>query len=311
MASGYAEDEVMARHFRYASHAQVLKDHPRFNWIAVVDPDEQALRHAQTRWSVPHVAATATALGATRHDIEFAVIATPPEHRHGMLEAFPNLRAVLVEKPLGASLQAGARFLEDCRARGILVQVNLWRRADEQFRSLASGELLRRIGPLQFAFAIYGNGLANNGTHLVDFIRMLFGEIDAVAPIPGARTFAEGPIAGDLNAPMTLLLAGGLRVSVEAARFRRYREVGLDCWGQHGRLAILNEGLTIAHFPLRNNRAMTGASEIASDAAESLTSTIGHALFHMYSNVVDVLEDRARSWSSGASALRTAAVVAA
>lgn len=62
MAQGYAEDPAMARHFPYATHAQVLRDHPGFDWRAVVDPSVDALAAARDGWNVPHVGTTPTPL---------------------------------------------------------------------------------------------------------------------------------------------------------------------------------------------------------------------------------------------------------
>src|SRR5205085_6759463 len=137
---------------RYAAHAQVLADHPAFDWCAVVDHSESAREAARTTWGVPTTVADARELGALANDIEVAVLATPPASRARLLDHFPALRAVLVEKPLGRTLDESAAFLQRCRERGIAVQVNFWRRADERFREFAGGGLTAHVGALQTAF---------------------------------------------------------------------------------------------------------------------------------------------------------------
>jgi predicted dehydrogenase len=311
MASGYARDAVMARHYRYCTHAQVLAANARFEWRAVVDPSEAARRDAQEHWTVPAVVDRVRALDAVAREIDVAVLATPPDARLEIIDELPNLRAVLVEKPLGTTLQAGASFLARCRERGILVQVNLWRRGDELFRRLADGELRRMVGAPQAVTGYYGNGLLNNGTHLVDFLRMLFGEIHSVAPLGERRAFEEGPIAGDSNPGFLANFPDGLVASVHALRFSEYREVGLDIWGESGRLALLNEGLSVLQFQRVANRAMTGEREIAADAPQTIAPTVGVALYRMYDNLADAVHGIDSVWSPGDSALRTAAVIEA
>lgn len=309
MGHGYAADPVMARHYRYAAHAQVLAEHPKFEWVAAVDPDPAALASAPKQWGVSIAGNVAELADAANIDV--AVIATPPESRLAILDALPGLRAVLVEKPLGTSLDAARDFLDACASRDILVQVNLWRRADERFRELAEGGLEALIGTPQAAIGYYGNGLLNNGTHGIDFARMLFGDVESVQRLGGQPAFVEGPIRGDDNPAFALAMRSGLTVTFHPLRFANYRENGMSIWGARGRLDILNEGLVIHRFPAQDNRAMQGEREVAADAPASLESTVGVALYRMYDNLADALENGSPLWSAGASALRTSAVVEA
>ena len=309
IAAGYAADPVMARHYRYTTHSQVLLAHPRFAWTAAVDPAPEARALATGMNAEIETAATATDLKAGR-DVEILVLATPPgPARLDILAAFPKLKAVMVEKPLGRTLDEARAFLDACAARNILVQVALWRRADPTFRALAGGGLTQRIGALQTGHAVYGNGLHNNGVHMVDMIRMLCGEIAAVQAI-GPATAPEGlPLPGDIQGDAALTLANGRNVFLSALDFAAYREVGLDLWGTEGRLAILQEGLTVSHFPRGPNRAMSGEREVASDAGQPLTSTVGEAFWHLYDDLAAALDTGAPLGSPGASALASERVI--
>jgi len=311
MAQGYAEDPAMARHFPYATHAQVLRDHPGFDWRAVVDPSVDALAAARDGWNVPHVGTDADALGPTREKIEVAVLATGPDARLGLLDQFPRLKAVIVEKPLGRTADDAHAFLAECRERGIMVQVNLWRRADERFRELAEGRLASLLGEVQAATCYYGNGLTNNGTHMIDFVRMLLGEVSDWHLSGANAGFIEGPIAGDSNPHFLLQMASGVEVAFQPLRFGHYRECGLTLWGTDGKLDILLEGLGISFFPKAPHRAMSGESEIAVDRPAPIDATCGHALYRMYDNLADCLDhgDEAGLWSDAKSAMKTTAIV--
>ncbi|KTD24316.1 Oxidoreductase family, NAD-binding Rossmann fold [Legionella lansingensis] len=311
MSSKYANDPVMARHYRYATHAQVLVANPKFEWVAVVDPDEAARDDAKIHWGISAVEKNIANLGSFASEIEVAVLATPPEARLGIIEALPNLRAILVEKPLGRSLNDSAEFLRNCRMRNIQVHVNFWRRADQQFQHLSHGGLKDIVGKTQIAHGVYGNGVLNNGIHLIDFIRMLLGEVESVAPLGKQPTFVEGPIAGDMNFPFVLNLINGMVVPIQPIRFASYREVGLEIWGENGHLSILNEGLTIAHRQRHPNRGMACEHEIAFDEANYLKSTVGEALFRMYDDLALALYTKSKPCSPGDSALQTSIVVEA
>ncbi|NCY22907.1 gfo/Idh/MocA family oxidoreductase [bacterium] len=310
VSQGYALDPAMAHFYPYATHAQVLRDHPEFEWVAVVDPDPLARKNARDFWGRETTAGNPKELGNLCENLEIAVLATPPARRENILNHFPALKAVIVEKPLGLDLASSKIFLKECRRRRILVQVNLWRRGDEAMRSLAAGELESKIGDLQAAFGVYGNGLLNNGIHMVDLVRMILGEVKAVQRLSG-ETFHEGPISKDINMPFSLQINKGPPVVFEPLLFENYRENGLDIWGTKGRLEILNEGLTIRHFQSCANRAMSGERELEHDRPRSKDSKAGNALYALYSNLASVLKGRGELWSSGDSALRTSQILEA
>ena len=309
IGAGYADDPAMARYYPYATHAQVLAEHPAFSWEAVVDFSGEALSLARERWRVPYAFKNIDEL-IDRYEPEVVVLATPPENRREILDRLLTVRAVIVEKPLGISVGESKKFIEYCTRQKLLVQVNLWRRADEVFRRLAENELARLVGQIQVVFGIYGNGLLNNGTHMVDFIRMLIGEIRAVQALNSkVSCYRAGPLKGDMNIPFNLYLHNGLVATFQPVKFEYYRENGLDIWGEKGRLAIMQEGLGIYFYPRSNNRAMQDEQEISSNVPEIIESTVGNALYLLYSNLAMSLLGETALWSSGQSALRSEDVI--
>ncbi len=310
VGAAFAEDPVMAKYYPYASHAQVLRDHPCFQWEAVVDPSQEALKSASEGWHVPITKGSLEEI-LTRENIDVAIFATPPDSRLSFIDKLPRVRAILVEKPIARTLEESMAFLQKCKERNILVQVNFWRRADETFRKLADGWLEELIGIPQIVFGIYGNGLLNNGSHMIDFVRMLLGDIEAVQSFGTDSAYPAGPIRGDKNIHFNLYMKKSAVVTMHAVRFEHYRENGLDIWGQRGRLSIMLEGLCIYLFAKDNNRAMEGEWEVSFDKPQPILSTVGYAFYHVYSNLADAVNKGDSLWSSGESALKTFYVIQA
>jgi predicted dehydrogenase len=310
IAAGYADDPVMARYYPFATHAQVLAAHPAFSWEAVVDISDKALALARERWRIPYVAKSVPEL-SLQYLPEVAVIATPPQFRSAIIEQLPSLRAVLVEKPISLTLIEGQKFLDACHRLNVLVQVNLLRRADEGCRELAAGRLSELVGQPQAVFGVYGNGLLNNGTHMVDLVRMLLGEVEGVQVVSGFEPYPAGPVPGDVHVPFSLRLSGGPVVMMQPLRFEHYRENALDIWGEKARLLIVQEGLGLFLYPRRPNRAMQGEREIAPDQPRMIESTVGRALYKIYDNLAAAVHNGASLWSPGESALRTEQVIEA
>ena len=309
-ADGQRLDVRTSRHFAYASHAQVLDAHAAFDWRGVVDPDPDALGTARRDWGIEEVSAELGAIAAAV-DPEVAVITAPAAARPAIVEALPSLKAVVVEKPLGIELEDGEALLRTCEARGILVQVNYWRRASPFFRELAAGRLGELVGPCQTAFATYGNGLFNNAGHAVDLVRMVLGEVAEVRALGPAVPLINAPLPGDVQVPLALTMVTGQTVAVHDLDFNHYRELGLDIWGDRGRLTLFQEGLDARHYPVAPHRAVEAAMEVACDTGTGLDPQLGHAWLFLYDNLAAALRGETDLWSPGTSALRTERILRA
>ncbi len=309
IAQGYARDPVMAKLMQYTSHAQVLRDHPAFDFCAVVDSALPALKQAQSDY--PEIAIASSCAELTNgDDIQVLVLATPPDNRLCDIKVFNNLQAVIVEKPLGIDLKSSQEFLSYCQERNIRVQVNLLRRADSLTSELAAGTLTRHIGKLQSGFGLYGNGIKNNGVHMVDLVRLLLGPIERVIALPGLA-FTEGPITADINLPFALTLVTGQSIFFSPVKFSAFRENGLQLIGDSGKLDYLHGGLSIYTTPLGPNRMVSGEMELVYDKPESIASTLGQAFYRMYDNLADNLHNGTPLCSSAQSALASTAIVEA
>ena len=307
IADTMRRDRRMARYFPDASHAQILKRHPAFDWLAVVDPSAEARARARTDWGIEICAADVADL-PDPGQFTAAVIASPPGQRPHVLNGLPSLRAVLVEKPLGSSAAEAAAFVDACERRGIKVQVNYWRRGDDSLSALGSRTIPEHLGEIQAVFGLYGNGLRNNGSHLIDLVRMAAGEVIWVEALTGPQP-GGGPIPGDIHVPLALGLASGAVACLQPVAFSHYREVGLDVWGTKGRLQIVQEGLVTLLSPREANRGLEDAEEIASDAPCVLPCTVAGAFSRIYDNLARAVAGSEPLVSSGRSALVTERIV--
>ena len=302
VADGFADDPLMTRYFSYATHAQVLADHPRLDWIAVVDPSDEARARAAGRWGVRHCVGHVDDLPSSVAP-EVVVVATPPDHRRGLIERWPSLRAAMVEKPLAPTLEEADSFVAECSNRGIVVQVNFWRRGVAELRGLAEGGLAALIGRPQAAFGVYGRGLLNNGVHLIDLARWLLGDVTEARVTGAVSRPGDLPLPGDAQVPFCLTFAEGTVFAATPIDFRHYREVGLDIWGTEGRLSLLHETLTMHHFSRSPNRALTGESEISSDRPAVSPLSVGNALYVLYDDLLNAVDAGCAPVSDGKSAL--------
>lgn len=308
IASKYSSDKAMLKSLNFFTHAQVLDKHQNYNWISGVDPSEKARNDAEKSWGARELVSSVRKL-KNRERYEVIVLATPPESRLEIIKDFPSLKAVIVEKPLGNSYNSSALFLEECEKRGIQVQVNLTRRADLKMRSFFNGELNKKIGSTQFVFGTYGRGLYNYGTHLIDLIRMLIGEISSVTCLSSHKDQDLGPIKNDLNLSFLMKTHEGVQIVMHPLNHSFYREGSLDIWGEKGRIEIFQEGLKYAESPLNECRSLEGAFEISTDKRITKDTGYSDALFNLYSNLSSAMIGDTKLYSSGKSALRSESII--
>lgn len=309
IAHGYSADPKTKRYFPYCTHAEVLAKHPDFKWVAVVDRNASCCEVAKRKWKINAIADDPKNLGKIAEKIEVLVLATPPKFRLKIIKHFPNLKAIVTEKPLGTNLVASTKFMQECDSRKILVQVNLWRRADSAMLQLAKGKIKKLIGEVQGVVGLYGNGIRNNAMHLIDLIRMLFGRICGTSRVKNSKHIRESPFPNDKNFPFTLRLNKGIIAYLMPLQFKFYREIGLLIWGTKGCLKILNEGLVLHKNSVTSHRAMRGAKEISTEKAIALKNSNGKGLYYLYTNLAASLKKKKKLLSPGESALETEQVI--
>jgi len=299
VAAGIAKDKKMAHYIKYQTHAQVLKDHPDFDWLGVVDPNSEARKEAREVWGVPHAVASADELQGL-FEPEVAVISTRPDVRLKIIKQLPSVKAVIVEKPLGYNLKEAKCFVDVCRQRKIKTQVNLFRRSEETYKLLDFEKL---VGKPQAIFVVYGNGIRNNAVHIIDVIQMLFGEIKSAQALGPSIPLKAPVVHGDINIPFSVRLPNNATATFLPVDFSHYRDVVLDIWGENGRLEIFQEGLFVRHSPIREHRALEGHNEIAMDEPVNLPSQCGTAYYALYDNLIKHLNGEEKLDSPAENAL--------
>ncbi|WP_418502580.1 Gfo/Idh/MocA family protein [Flagellimonas sp.] len=310
VASMVGEDPKAAKYLQYPTHASVLKDHPDYAWDAVVDFDEAALSRARSDWGITYAVSHIDEL-PEGYNPDIAVIATKPDVRLEILESLTCVKGLIIEKPVAENLSEAKKIMKWCNDNSVEVNVNMFRRAEKFCQSLSRGRLHELIGEPQVTQILYGNGLRNNGIHMVDLVRMLLGDIAEVQAFPTAGMNQKDDFARR-NITGVMFLENGSPVYISPLNFSCYRDVVLDMWGTKGRLEIYQEGLYARYSQVRSHRAISLSNEITLDRAKVYQTQCGRAYFDMYSNMADVVLGRSKDLvCSIEEALKSEAVIEA
>lgn len=280
IAVNYADDLSMKKWFKYSTHLQVLDDHPDFYLKAIVDNNIIALEKAKALRTIPEVKLNIDDLD-NPDEFDVAILAIPPEGRIEIIKKLSKVKAIIFEKPLAVDICDGQKIIDFCQDRQIIAEVNFPRRFDKKV--LESKEKLQiNLGKIQSAFAIYGNGLNNNGSHLLDLTRMLLGDCVWVQSLANGECYKSSSIKNDLNIPFALGLKNGVKLFAQAIKFQNYREVYLDLWGTKGRLSFLQEGLLSAYSSLKEHRFSENDYELENDNRLISLMDQSNAMYNLY-----------------------------
>jgi predicted dehydrogenase len=221
------------------THAQAYRRHPGFSLGAVCDPRPDRLARFVSDWGVPRGYSTLDALlGAERPQV-VSVCSPTPQHYADIaaLLAAPATRVVFAEKPVCDSpeqlqaLQALAAKRPD-----VAVLVNHTRRFDPAHQRAAAIIRSGALGALVHGRCDYYGGWLNNGSHLVDTLRMLVGEVTVDRVSPGAQ-----PRDADA-CPNVRLLSSAAPIDVFAFDESHYQIFEIDLRFSNGRVALRNFG---------------------------------------------------------------------
>ena len=255
-----AEEENYSREVRPGTHAAAFAVNKDVSLVAFVDVNEKKLRAAGRRFSGVKLYTDAeTMFREMAPDI--VSIATPTKYHAEQvsLAAGFGVPVILCEKPIAYFERDAKMMLDACRRGGSQLFVNHQRHFDGILRKWSKKVEDGILGPVFQANAYYYNGLMNNGTHLVDLIRIFLGDPVSLWGKYNNQTSSK---EGDPNIDGVLFFKSGAMVTVQSLR-KNFDYFGLDIFGDKGRLTIGDLGFTVKYQKKIPSRKYRGYFELS------------------------------------------------
>lgn len=161
------------------THAHAFANNAAFQLLGFYDKDYGRAEEAAQTWG-----------GQAYDNLEVAlegaevVSCCVPDSFHGdMLKKIAryNPRLVIAEKPLAISLEE-AEEIKQIYENRIPLLVNYSRRFLPEFRELK--EKIKDYGKFLRGVGYYGKGILHNGSHMIDLLRFLLGEVEDIMVLP-------------------------------------------------------------------------------------------------------------------------------
>jgi predicted dehydrogenase len=208
--------------------------------VACVEPDAARRATFQTRWNVEVGYDCIEDMLSEHRDLDIVCICSPNERHAADLAALlaTNVKIVFCEKPLAADIADARRIAATYSVRGRQLAVNYTRRWNSTFRALAMDIAKHRFGELTGVTAWYGKGIVHNGSHLLDLLRMLIGEI---RPLRAERLVGDGR-AEDPTVDALLRAQDRVPVRIIGTDYRHYDFFELQLHFESAVVSIENGG---------------------------------------------------------------------
>lgn len=277
------------------THARAIHAHAGYRLAACCDPDPARAEAFARRWG----GQAFTNLGnlLDRGGVDVVVIAaSTPAHSPllNLLFDRDGDETVICEKPLVESRLEWESLKPKLKAAARPWAVNFPRRYDAAHRALRDRLHTGELGPLLSFHAHVAKGLMHNGSHMVDLLLFLLGDIVSLEPV------ALRPLGhGDLSGTALVTLASGQTGTLTGVDGPDYSLFELDLVYQRGKVEIRQIGheLTL----LRGVPSLVHPGFFDLSARESLAPTYHEAFLGIYRSLA---EPGFREAGHGAQAIR-------
>lgn len=282
------------------SHAGAFTRHGRYRVLACVEPIASRRAEFMQRWAVPEGYADVTELASHAGCYDVISVCSPTsEHYRSMKAAIAlNPRLIFCEKPLAPQLSQASELVEACRLAGIPMVVNYTRRWDEDLVQLVEDLKSGVWGAVRSVVGVYTKGILNNGSHMVDLLNLLFGQLSVRdVGLPVYDGFPDDPSVAVMLATDDLI-----PVQLSHADARDYSMFELQIVTEKGVITMEDGGL---HW--RTRRVIDSPNFRAYrtlDAGVGRAGRLPGAMLAAVSEIYEVLTSEGAISSNGENALR-------
>lgn len=163
---------------RIATLARAFAEHPEFDLVGGVDPDDARRELFQNRYARPSFSNIEVAIEETSPSI--IAIAVPTETHYQVLSQVAQLgtlKAILCEKPLSYDLAEAVEMVKLAESSGIALFTNYMRRCDPAVIEVRRRIVNKDISGSMKGICWYSKGLFNNGSHFLNLFQYWLGKV--------------------------------------------------------------------------------------------------------------------------------------
>lgn len=281
-----AFDHARAKDAWPLTHAGAYLRDGRFRLAACVEPDEARRTAFGAHWPVERLLASIDDIAADEC-FDVISICSPTDMHAAHLEFALRMkpRLVFCEKPLLPALDDAADWVDRYERAGIALAVNHTRRWAPDLLKLVSELRAGQWGRIRSVIGVYNKGVLNNGSHLLDLLAMLLGELSV--EWAGAPVHDHWP--DDPSVPAVLRSESGICASLNIGHAQDFAIFELQILTERGVIAMERGGAgwrirhADASAEFNGYRVLSNASEPAGQYEMAMTHAVDNLWRHLTS----------------------------
>lgn len=232
------------------THAKAFADNKECELVGVFDTDNQKAEEFAETWDVSYVADSPEKL-LEKCEPDLVSICSPTNTHEELffLSCDCNVKNIWLEKPAAININSVRKMKDTAENSQSNVWVNYYRRYDSGFRRVK--EELTSLGKLNSIRAIYTKGLRHNGSHMLDLLAWLFGELKVIDIIS---------VLDDEHFPTASVTfaANDVTIDLLGLDYHDYEMFEVDIIGALGRIRILDGGQEIVFQKVVESKYYSG-----------------------------------------------------
>ena len=232
---------------------------------------------------------------------EVLSVAVPEAEQYSILRIlleYPNIRAVVCEKPIAKNFQQARSIVEEYERAGVPLIVNFTRRYSNLYQEMANKFFDEKETPISCTIR-YAKGLWHNGTHAIDLARMLFGEVRDYIKLNQTYDYfdEDGTVTGFLSFERCS------DVFIQALNEQYFTHFEVDIFTDRSRYVFHSDHRKLDTFFIQEDigyplgKRLVFNNRMDTDYEMCMTSLIHH--------LYEVLTNKERPCCSGRNALKT------
>lgn len=265
------------------THAHAFSRSNKFNLLGFVDSDYRKAQRACDIWN-----------GTPFKDIEEAFkenvidvvsVCVPDEFHFQIMKKLSkyNVKLIFLEKPLARSLNEGERILSLYDKLDTSILVNYSRRFVNEFDNIKNNFDEGKYGDLLGGNAYYGKGILHNGSHLIDFLRYILGDIKSSIKLKSNIDF----YIDDPSITGILRFNDNVIININDIPCNKYTIFEIDLFFEKNRIRILDSGFNIEIYEIVKSDRYKGYNTlgIISKYETELNMALKNAIMNIYNHL--------------------------
>lgn len=266
------------------THAHGYRACEGFEFVGFVDQDLAKAEAASTQWG--GTASDSIDKLLDLQPIDVVSICLPDELHYSTLVALAAkpVKFIFLEKP-AVTTAAEADVVSTLFGESqIRVQVNYTRRFVPEIRRVREAIRSGIYGAFLTGTGYYGKGLLHNGSHMIDLLQFLVGDVGEVTKISEVADFYDQ----DPSVSALLAMRSGGIFHLCHIDCRKFHVFELDLTFEQKRIRIRELGTVIEEYSVGDNRVFEGYRTLNKDA--EYPTEHSKAIYHAIANIRDNLD---------------------